>query len=249
MELLGVARILWARRILVALGIIAAVGVGLLVGRMGKPQTAVTPPGVGQARLVMDTTHSQLVEAAPKGADTLSLRASLLADTLATSAGTSAVARAAGVDPRDLAVLVPAATKDPTSSTPLVDRIVKVTSAPHAPYVVNVMADEAMPVLTIEAYAPDDAHVARLTRAVISALRAQLVAEDGTGIGGFVLDTVVPPRIEHQPVSSHAAVKMLAAAVFVFGMWCLSIVLAVALWRRWRRLGQPADVMATRQAA
>jgi hypothetical protein len=248
MELLGVARILWARRILVALGIIAAVAVGLLIGRTAKPQAAAAP-GVGQARLVLDTTHSQLVEAAPKGADTLSLRASLLADTLATSAGTSAVARAAGVDPRDLAVLVPAATKEPTSSTPLVDRIVKVTSAPHAPYIVNVMADEVMPVLTIEAYAPDDAHVGRLTRGVIAALRSQLVAEDGTGTGGFVLDTVVPPRIEHKPVSSHAAVKMLGAAVFVFAMWCLSIVLAAALWRRWRQLGQPADVVATRQAA
>lgn len=249
MELAGIVRIMWARRILVALGIVAAVAVGLLAGRVMEARHTVATAGVGKARMVLDTAHSQLVAAAPKGADTLAMRASLLADTLATRAGRSAIARMAGIHRKDLLVLFPAATKEPTDETPLVKQLLKMTSATQAPYLVNVIVDDITPIISIEAYAADNAHVRRLTTATISALRSRLTAEDGTGTGGFVLDTIAPPRLDKLPAGSHTAVVMLGAAIVTFAFWCLSIVLVAAVSRRWRGLAQEPDVVARRRTA
>ena len=77
MELLAIAHLLWERRILVALGAVVAVAAALLVGRaMSGPGPGY---GSGAVRVVLDTTDSQLVKAAPVGAATLPMRARLLA--------------------------------------------------------------------------------------------------------------------------------------------------------------------------
>ena len=249
MELLGAVLILWERRVVVAIGVIVAVAAGLLVDRASGASPGGSIPGTGTVRVVLDTADSQLLKAAPRGADTLPMRASLLADTLASSAGKSLVARESGVDPFDLVVVIPAATKDPTSETPLVKRIAKVTAAVHAPYVVEASVDDVTPIISIKATAPDDAQVRRLTAAAVASLRSLLVAVDGSDSKGFVLDTVAPIRVERTPVESHAAVVMLGTALAVFCAWCLAVVVVVAVWRRSCGLAAAPDPVTGREPA
>jgi hypothetical protein len=249
MELLGAGWILWERRIVVAIGVVVAVAAGLLAGRASGASPGDPIPGTGTVRVVLDTADSQLLKAAPRGADSLPMRASLLADTLASSAGKTLVARESGVDPLDLVVVIPAATKDPTSETPLVKRIAKVTASVHAPYVVEVSVDDVTPIISIKANAPDDAHVRRLTAAAVASLRSLLVAGDGSDSQGFVLDTVAPVRVERTPVESHAAALMLGAALAVFCFWCLAVVVVVAAWRRSRGLAAAPELVTGREPA
>ena len=249
MELLGAVWILWERRIVVAIGVLAAVAAGLLVERASGASPGAPTPGTGTVRVVLDTADSQLLKAAPRGADTLPMRASLLADTLASSAGKTLTARESGVAPRDLVIVIPAATKDPTSETPLVKRIAKVTTAVYAPNVVEVSVDDVTPIISIKANAPSDAQARRLTTAAVASLRSLLAADDGTGSQGFVLDTVAPVRVERTPVESHAAVLMLGAALAVFFAWCLAVVVVVAVWRRSRGLPAAPDLVTGREPA
>jgi hypothetical protein len=238
MELVGILRVLWDRRIIVALGVVVAVAAGLLAGRGAG--SAAGSSGVGSVRMVLDTADSQLVEAAPKGADTLSMRAGLLANALATDMGTSVVARDAGVADAQLVVLGPAATRTPAVETPLVRQVAQVTANPNVPYVVKVNADDVTPIISVEAYAPDASEVARLTRAAVAGLRSLLVAEDGTRSRGFVLEAVAPLRTEEVPSGAHGPLPMLGAALATFVFWCVCIVLAVGAARGIRRLGLAA---------
>jgi hypothetical protein len=249
MELLGAAWILWERRIVVAIGVIVAVAAGLLADRAGGASSGAATPGTGTVRVVLDTGDSQLVKAAPRGADTLPMRATLLADRLASAAGKTLVAKGSGVRPSDLVVVIPAATKDPTSETPLVKRITKVTAAVYAPYVLEVRVDDVTPIISIKAHGPDDAHIRRLTEAAVASLRSLLVADDGSDSKGFVLDTVAPVRVERTPIGSNAVVLMLGAALAVFFLWCLAVVVVVAAWRRWRGLATAPDAVTSRELA
>ena len=240
MELVGILRVLWDRRIIVALGVVVAVAVGLLAGRQSGAGGAAGSSGVGSVRLVLDTADSQLVEAAPKGADTLSMRAGLLANAMATDMGTSVVARDAGVADEQLVVLGPAATRTPAVETPLVRQVAQATSNPNVPYVVKVSADDVTPIIAIDAYAPDASEVARLTRAAVAGLRSLLVEEDGTKSRGFVLEPIAPLRTEEVPTGAHGPLPMLGAALATFLFWCVCIVLAVGTARGMRRLGLAA---------
>ena len=96
MELLGAVWILWERRVVVAIGVIVAVGAGLLADRAGGANSGAASPGTGTVRVVLDTGDSQLVKAAPRGADTLEMRAALLANRLGTTPGKTLVQKVPG---------------------------------------------------------------------------------------------------------------------------------------------------------
>lgn len=234
MEFVAILRILWDRRIIVGLGVLVAVAAGVLAGHKVRDRAAV---GSGQAtvRMVLDTGDSQLVEAAPKGADSLPRRAALLADALSTGAGAAGVARAAGV-PRDMvAVLGPAAMKAPALETPLVSRVSAVVASQGPPYVVDVKADELTPIITIEAHAPDVSRATRLTNAAAARLRSLLVSQDGTRSRGFVLDTVAPLKTKHLTSRGpQESLVMLAAALVTFACWCSCVALGFGAVRRTR---------------
>lgn len=234
MELLALLRLLWDRRMLVAIGIVLAVAVGLLAGRH---RAATGSSALGSTRMVLDTADSQLVEAAPNGATTLSIRAELLADALSTDKGTARVAQAAGVPVGQLAVLGPAATTSvPQVSTPLVTAITSVATAPRSPYVVDLLADGMTPIISVAAYAPDRSRARKLAAAAAGALQSLLVEEDGSGTHGFALRTFVPVQTKQMPTaSSHRRILMAGGAIFVFAFWCACVVLGTGVVRRARR--------------
>ena len=244
-------RLLWDRKIIVALGAIVAVAAALLAGGANQAQSAAGSSGVGSLRMVLDTSDSQLVKAAPRGADTLSMRAALLANALATDTGTELVARKAGVADDQLVILGPAAIRPPVVETPLVTRVAEAAPTANVPNVVRVSADEQTPVMSIEAHAPDASRAARLTQATVAGLRSLLLSEDGAHSRGFVLDTVVPLRSREMASGTHVALPtlgrgalaMLGVALGIFVCWCGCVVLGVGVARKSRQLGR-----ATRRA-
>jgi pyruvate/2-oxoglutarate dehydrogenase complex dihydrolipoamide acyltransferase (E2) component len=240
MELVAFLRILWVRRILVGVGILVAVGAGVLVGRKAEARTAASGASVSTLALMLDTTNSQLVGAAPFGASTLPTRAVLLADAVTADAATRTVARRAGVAVKDIAVSGPAARRLPPVDSPLVSQVYRIASGWTAPYTVNVLADAMTPIVKVEAVAPDAAHAARLARAAGSTLRSTLVRDDGHRSHGFVLDTVSPLTTKALPVkSSHKSLIMAAGTIATFLLWCAGVVLVAGLLRRLADLLRP----------
>lgn len=235
MDLAAILDILWKRRVIVALGVIVAIASGLLLGRQSQVRGAAAESTVGSVRMVLDTSDSQLVEAAPEGADTLPIRAALLANAMAAKSATDVIARAAGVPADQLVVVGPAAKKTPTLETPLVSQVSQATLSADAPFVVDVSADELTPIISIEAHARNPSQVRRLTEAAGEGLRTLLAAEDGSHSRGFVLDTAAPVRIEQLTTSSSQMPMIIGGALATLVCWCIGIVLVVGLARRSRR--------------
>ena len=236
MELVGIVRVLWDRRVIVALGAVLAVAAGVLAGQASSQGGLGGAGWLGWTRLLLDTTDSQLVTSAPVAADTLPMRAALLAETLSTDEGRANVARAAGVPETELVVLGPSTRIEPPVETPLVAQTAAVGAASRAHYVVEVFADELSPVISIEAHAPDRAGAGRLAQAAAAALRSLLRVHDASQSRGFVLDTVARTRTKRTVSASHRQLLMLASAVATFGIWCGSIVLCAGVTRARRRV-------------
>ena len=102
MEILRVVRLLWRRRVALALGLLSAAALTLVGGR-----TEPTSSGVASTRVVLDTPKSQLVDSAPAGATSLGWRASLLAHLVASDGAQRQVAVRLGVPVDQLAVVDP----------------------------------------------------------------------------------------------------------------------------------------------
>jgi hypothetical protein len=237
MELVAIIRVLWARRILVGVGIIVAVAAGVLAGRKADAG-ATSGGGAASMSLMLDTTDSQLVEAAPWESSDLPDRAFLLADVLPRDAAVGSVAHRAGVPVGQLLILTPAARNLPQVDSPLVAPTYQLESTAAAPYTVNVFADKTTPIVKLVTQAPDVASAARVTRAVAATLHSLAVHDDGHGEHGFVLRTVASLRTKALPAPSpHAQVLMVAGALATFVFWCTGVVLAHALVRRVRRPG------------
>jgi hypothetical protein len=233
MELLAIAHLLWERRLLVVLGAVVAVAAALLVGRaMPGPSAGY---GAGMVRMVLDTTDSQLVKAAPVGAATLPMRARLLATKLAADTSRTTIAAAAGVPRDELTVLSPADKALPVIETPLVKQVGAAASDANAPYVVEVFTPEETPLITIKTSAVDPAHAARLAGVAAAGLQDLLIEADKSQSRGFVLRTVAPVRAIRVVSPSRRPFIMLAAALMVFCLWCGSVVLASGLAARARR--------------
>jgi hypothetical protein len=231
-ELLLILRILWDRRVVVAIGLLAAVAAGLAAGHGRKAADA---NALGSLRMVLDTTDSQLVAAAPAGAGTLPTRATLLADTLSTGAGTALVARNAHLPADQVAVLGPDALSAPVAPSALATRVAAVASTTRTPYLVDVLADDVTPIISVAAYAPDRAQAGRLAAATGAALQTLLATKDATHSAGYVLHTFAQVRTRRLPAAStHQRVLMAGTAIALFGSWCACVVLATGTARRRR---------------
>jgi hypothetical protein len=167
MELVDLARALWRRRVLVAIGVLAALALA------GKSLTKPRPPSSGLAwtRVIIDTPKSQLVTPDPDGMDTLIWRAHLLADLLTSQESGDAIARAAGVPPKDLRVQEPLLYAS-TVPTPLPVAAQKSAAIVPERYVVTLQYAWNLPVIEITAAAPDTATAVRLAKAATATLEA-----------------------------------------------------------------------------
>jgi hypothetical protein len=241
MELLLILRPLWHRRWLLAVGVLAAVAILIAFGR----QSGTTGPSQAAAltRVRLDTPRSQLVDAAPEGADTLNWRAYLMLHLMASEEWKQEVAGRLGVGDNEVDVI------DASFATPLVAtdyalRISRAASGVPTPYVLALIpGSPSQPLISIAAYAPDPHSAAKLANASIAVLASHAAAggtfESKVLTGGGMLPlhrqpfVVVPVgSVQVLPVPTRAPpVKALAAAMAVLFLWTAFVIVLGRLSR------------------
>jgi hypothetical protein len=237
MELLSFIALLVRLRWLVAVGAVAALGCAALAsGKLGPGKGSAAPAVAWQltAQAQIDTPQPLLADS-HSSADAVQAQTVMLADYLTGDVARQEIARLAGL-PQDHLTVLTTSIDVPIRPSPLVNAAqAKIT--PLTPYVVSALAWPYAPVISLVTTGPDERIAARLAS---SAMRV-LTQGAGVPVVGKKPPMVVRPlgaaRATVTIAKSHRAVLGVVAAVFVFGAWCVGLVLAVALRRRWRRSG------------
>lgn len=245
MEFVTILRELWRRRTLVVVSAVLAIAIGLLTGY----KVSLAPPklesrqyrvGVASGRMLIDTPDSQVVDLEPKGADGLGTRANLLANLMASTPVKAIIARHAGVNPADLVAVAPSMSAGPQVPTLLSDRAAKSASNPEA-YVLTLRADETLPIVSVDAQAPDAARAARLADAATTGLRDYLAsvaaAQNVPNARQIVLSTFGAAQ-SADVVRGPRRLFALLAALFTFGFACASVVVVAGIARGWRHAAE-----------
>lgn len=246
MEIMLVLRAVWRRRRLVGSGLVCSVVV--LVG-LGGPLHAPAKSSVGSTSVTIDTPRSQLVTAAPAGAESLAWRASLLEHLMATDASTKQLARRIGVTP-DKVLVIDSDLSAPLVATSMAQAAGEAASKVLAPYTLTVfLQNPSLPVISIVASAPTGLGAKRLADAGVGVLRSE-ASPPGTFSSivktnaghltrqPFVATQNSPVRVK-MLTSTSPALKRIAAALFVLVAWCVGGTFVARRMRR-LRLGQRA---------
>lgn len=230
MELLSLLRWGWRRRLVLAGALVASVVTFVALG--GSRSSGATS-AVAWTQVTLDTPRSQLVAATPAGADTLSWRASLLVHLMATDASTQELAERLGVTANQLAI-VDLSLSVPTIQTAMASASAKAASLSAVPDTLEVfMTDPTLPVISIEAGAPQPAAAERLATAAVAILKSQ--ASPGGRFSSpiptdadprsrtlqpFAIHQVAPVQVK-QFQASTLSLKAMAGALFVFLLCCV----------------------------
>jgi hypothetical protein len=241
-ELFPVLR--WIRRRWAVLAVGGGVAIVMAIA-IGLPPT--TSSAVAWTRVTLDTRTSQLVEPAPGGAETLPWRASLLTHLLTGDVTQRQLAQRVGVRP-DQVTVVDQALSVPESPASMPQIAAKVANVTRAPYVLTVaMPDQALPIISLVAAAPDRAGAVRLANAAVAVVGSRASA-GGTYRSPILTDPAYPPALQPfvidqvTPVHAKTVVarpmpgKAVAVLVFVFGAWCAAVALLPRLMPRRRTL-------------
>jgi hypothetical protein len=232
MGLAAVLRLLWRRRIAVAIGAAVALAGAFTLGRSPTPAS-----GVAKTRVVIDTPQSQLAADAPHGVNTLYWRATLLGMLLGTDAARQQMANELHVPVTQVATVDLELTA-PAVPASLPNAATQAASGTSAPYVVNVHTDDVLPVVSIDTSAPDKAGAARLASAAVHALQNSGSAQATPVVQGLTVSQVSPIDAREIAGGSGKA-KMAAVAVLLFGVWCLGVALFPTAGGRPRTLTDP----------
>jgi len=235
-ELLSIARRLARHRVLVALGAAGAIMIGLFVAGVGPLRRGASPgagSGAATAKLLVDTRHPFAHDLAG-GTEVLGAQAALLATLIAERGRHVAIARAVGIDPDELDVVVSDVTV-PQVPSALARGVAKVTTAPRRPYAISVHADSGVSVVTLDAAAPTAAEAASLIRAARRALSDVTVARAPDRARSLVIEPLGSLRaIEVAPAARRSPLVGVAAALVLFVLWCCFVVVCDGLARAWR---------------
>jgi hypothetical protein len=245
MELVSILRLAWRQRIALAAGALLAIAVGLAVGR----SATVTPDEwTASTRLLLDTSRSQVIDAAPREVDDLGWRSKVLATLALGDDVRMRVARAAGVPSDQLA------TVDPSLSIPLRPATlprraaeVAEAAAAAAPYRLTVVADGMLPMVSLTASAPRRDTAIRLVESAGDAVVALVPPRDERrNLPNVVVEPVggVGVELSQSGGGALAALTPLLAALACFAIWCAGV-LALAKSRSARWPG-PAGAAAPR---
>ena len=232
MEFVPILRALWRRRILVLVGALAAVALGVIAA---GGQT--TRSGTASARVVVDTEKSELIYQNPGGHDTLHWRADLLADLLDSGPLREQVATEAGINTKELGVVLPPLAVPVIPST-LPSRASKVANQTFYEYILTVHVDEVAPIISIEAAAPSRGAAARLAGTASAALQETGTPAQVThGIQGLAVESVGPVQSK-EIVNKPKLVLGFALVVCLFCAWCGAIALGPRLLEAWRGVAE-----------
>jgi hypothetical protein len=172
------------------------------------------------------------VEVSPKGSDSLGIRANLLASLMVDGVVKQAIARRAGLPTKELVGISEAATEPSPASKPPGRRDFVLTTR-----VLTNTGGDQLPIIEIEAQAPDRASAARLGSAAIEGLRDYL---DSTAASQEVPDAdrlkvtgLGAPQAEVS-VRGPGPVVAIVVTIIVFAFGCALLLLALTVARKWR---------------
>lgn len=238
MEAVTILRELWRRRMAVGLVALVAILMGLLLTfRVGiPPESRRYEVGIATTRVLVDTPQSQVIKVDPKGSETLGLRANVLANLMVEGEAKAAIARRAGLKPKRLFATAESALK-PQTISPKVRRNPNINLI--STRVVTNLDGEQLPIIEIEAQAPDAERATALANASVSGLTDYLDARAATGeeVDANRRLRVTGLGTPQATVSTRGpgAAVALAAAIFVFLGGCAAILFGSALARGWRQ--------------
>jgi hypothetical protein len=226
MGLVGLLRVLWRRRIAVSVGALLAIGAAALAIQRGDAATTTTS---SLTKVLIDTPESLVADAHARGGATIYTRARLLGGLIADDDAKAAIARRAGLRPFELAIAGPGAAAPPDVITPLAEQAIAV-ARPSGPYLVSVEVAPSLPIISIDANAPDREQAVKLGRAAVDTLPS--VARGAPGGGGSVsIERLGRPLISTKAAGGGKA-KAVGAALALFLFWCLGCALFDGLARR-----------------
>lgn len=236
METLSVLRLLVRLRLLVALGALVAVTGGAVVsGKLG------IGPFDGGTRLVWVATSEVQVDTprplatdAHASAATIQTQTILLADYLTRDDTRDAIARGVGLRRTDLTVTTPSI-DSPLRQSPLVSRTLQQVTTSRTPYSVIANPAQLTPIMALVAMGPDRETAMALSGTASEALRAAAAADSGAPRRGLAIEPLGPVRLAAFETGGSGLVRGVALAVFLFCLWCGTIVVGTGLVRAWRR--------------
>jgi hypothetical protein len=236
-EPVTILRELWQRRLVVGGIALLAVAVGfLLLYRVSlPPENRSSTVGVAKARILVDTPRSQVIEVIPRGAETLGTRASVLANLMVEGDVKDSIARSAGLRPRQLVAGVqPADDAELRAAQSRADSFVLTTAV----LINRDLELVELPIIEVEAQAPDAGRAARLANAAVKGLGEHL--DSKAAVEGVADERRLQVRALGGAQAGEASrgpsrLVALAAALFVFLAGCAAVLTFSALVRGWRR--------------
>lgn len=244
MDAVAILRLLWRRRLVVALGLVLAVACGIV---MAYKVTPGLPPsfesrqyevGIASAEVLVDSPSSQVADlgGGQAGIDVngLTSRARLLANLMATSPLKDQIARRAGIAEASLITSVPT-TGPALEPKPLDDK--RRASHPRANKL-TVTFNEELPIIAAEAQASTPQLAARISTAAVEelvAFRKTVAAADQVPDARQLVISPLGPARSATVSRGPRRLFAIVAFVFVLGLWCAGLVIVSRLARDWRR--------------
>jgi hypothetical protein len=232
MDTVTILRDLWRRRILVlGVGVVALLAGAAVLYQLPSLKSRQYNVGVATTSILLDTPSSQVVDVAPRGSDTLGVRATLLASLMVDGVVKQSIAQSAGLNPNNLVGNATSATDQPVTHPNNRDAPVLTTQ------VVTDNDGSQLPIIEVQAQAANAATAAKLANASVVGLRSYLDSKAAvekipdaqrlqvTGLG-------VPQA--HTAVKGPGAILGFLVVFLVFGLGCGGILGVAALMHGWR---------------
>lgn len=239
MDIVTILRKLWQRRLLVGLVALVASVVGFMLAYQVSfpPKSRSYKVGVATARVLVDTPKSQVVEVAPKGSETLGPRASLLANLMVDGKVKADIAHRAGLRPGQLLASAQSGTE--------AQAIEPSATGDRKAYILTTgvvySADLGeLPIIKVDAQAPDARQASELANAAVTGLGDHLdskAADEEVSDRRRLRVSGLGRAQASEVVRGPSAMIAFGAAIFIFLGGCAAIIVASALARGWRQAG------------
>jgi Bacterial dnaA protein helix-turn-helix len=236
MDAVTILREIWRCRLAVGVAAVVAILVGLALTYSVSlhPKSRKYDVAIASSRILIDTPSSQVVTVEPRGLETLGARASVLANVMTEGEIKTIIAGAAGLHPNELHAGV-------ESEGVLPADLSAAAANPGAHLLTAHTATDPdnapLPIIEIEAQAPDSDGAVRLADAAVTGLQGFLVSKAAnenvpdarrlrvTGLGS--------PQVR-QEIRGPKRMVALAVAVFLFLCGCLGILALSTVAPGWR---------------
>ena len=235
MEAVTILRELWRRRLLVGLLAIVCVLVGLALTYTVSfpPESRKYEVSIATGRILVDTPDSQVVDVAPRGSDTLGVRANLMANLMSEGKVKALIAKEAGLPAGELQAGVEFEGELPVG-------LANSVGNPDAHLLITRLAtspDGVLPIVELEAQAPDAKQAGDLASAAVVGLREYLASkaatEDVKEARRLRVTGLGTPQVR-EAVRGPQRLVAVGVAVFIFLLGCTAIAIAPAVARSWR---------------